>query len=193
MKRLLWTCLVATAALCSAAPAYAGAPNYTCRFGDVRLAGDVHRNVGLVQETPSRAVRVLEVVDDGSGGSGFTARRGRDRYVVRLLGAGDGRLLLGAPSTLALTTPGGRRVQRGACSAVTGDHRLGRLVAAAGAVRTAPQSAAPRVRGPTSLPLLWARVGAPRPVPVGWVAVTLWAADGSRRFGFAPQAAVRFP
>lgn len=172
----------------TAAPAFAGAPNYVCQFGALRIAADVQRDAALLQEAPDRVVRRLEVAGYGSGGSGFTAVRLRERYAVRLRGAGGGKLLRGARSELVQTTAAGTRVRRGVCTAITGDHRAGWIVKPGAPVRNAPRANAAAATGTDALPFVWSRGSA----PPGWVAVTLWTAVGSHSVGFLPQSVVRF-
>jgi hypothetical protein len=68
-----------------------------------------------------------------------------------------------------------------------------RVLVAGTAVRTAPRASAPSVADAAALPFVWSRRphGAP-PAPAGWVAVTLWRADGSHAVGFVPKPGVRF-
>ncbi|MBA3429727.1 MAG: hypothetical protein H0U07_14310 [Actinobacteria bacterium] len=183
--------LIAAALLGTAAPALAGAPNYTCRFGTLRIVADIHRDVGLLQEKPGTPLRTLGLPSYGSGGSGFTAVRGRERFTVRLLAAGDGKILQGARSELVRDTPARRYVQRGVCTAITGNHQAGRVTNVDAAVRTAPRPNAPPVTDASALPFVWSSPDAKLP-PAGWVAVRLWRADGHHTDGFLPEGNVRF-
>jgi hypothetical protein len=179
--------------LLTAPPALAGAPNYTCRFGTLRVVADVHRYFGLLQEAPRGPLRQLQVPLYGSGGSGFTAVSGRDRFTVRLLGGGGGEMLRGTRSQLVRVTPSTRRVYRGICTELPGNQHAGRVTAANVTVRTARRPGAPAVTDTFALPFVWSLTDAvQRLPPAGWVAVRLWRADGRHTDGFLPKRDVRF-
>jgi len=184
--------LITGGLLFGAAPALAGAPNYACAFGAIRVTADVHRNTAFLQEARSQVVRRLTVSGYGSGGSGVTVVDRRERYVVRLLGAGDGKLLRGARSRLVHWTPSGTTVRSGVCTAVTGDHRAGWVVKPAALPRTAPRSNATPVSATAALPFVWTHPRAAGSTPAGWIAVALWEADGGHSVGFMPESDVRF-
>jgi hypothetical protein len=153
----------------------------------------VHLDAGLLQEAPGRPLRRLDVPTYFSGGTGFVAVGAQQRYEVRLRDAPPTRRSV--RSDLVFTTRGSTRALAGVCSVIEGDQHPGRVVKPGALVRTAPRLDAPAVADRAALPFVWTYArNSPRAVPsppAGWVAVTLWRADGRRSEGFLPRPAVR--
>ena len=169
----------------------AGASNYACRFGAIRMVADVHAKAGFVQEGPGRPVVRLIVPSYASGGLGVTARWGADRIVVSLRDGGPTSYQRPSRSTMVVAR-GGK---------VTGPH-VGSCIAiaaAAGAlrsgavVRRAPDSRAALVDLRPSGPFVWmGSTPNATPIPKGWVRVYVWDPSAGMTPGFVRDGDVAF-
>ena len=180
--------LTAAGLLATAVPALAGAPNYVCRFGDLRIVADVHLD-GLHARGSGTPLQRLDVPTYGSGGSGFTASRGRLRYEVELVEASTVTMLVRTPSELVRTSPSGTSTRRGLCTLTQGNYHAGWVTKPSTVIRTHARVGAPAVTDDSALPFVWS---VPITAPAGWVAVRLLRADGRHADGFAPASGVRF-
>jgi hypothetical protein len=182
--------LVLAVLLATAAPALAGAPNFVCEFGALRIAADVHFETGLLQEAPGRPLKRVDVPTYVPGGAGFIALRKQQRYSVRLRNAPPTHQRV--RSDLVWTIGGGSRTLAGVCSVIRGDQHPGTVTTGA-TIRTKPDRHAPRVADASALPIVWSVPTINTPAfPSGWIAVQLWRADGGHSDGFVPRAQVSF-
>ena len=175
--------------------AHAGAPNFTCRFGSLRIAADVQAGSALLADR-NLHLRRASVPEYKSGGAGFTAIAGQDHLDVQLIHGGGGTLLQSAASTLTIRR--GRsdvRALTGTCSAITGDHVLGALLSSRLTVRSARSvDAAPVKPLSGSMPFVWTKVRyvSTSPNTADWIAVSLFNASGSERHGYVRSADAGF-
>jgi hypothetical protein len=172
----------------TASSALAGAANYSCQFGDLRIVGDIHRNTSLLQEAPEGTVTRLTITSYYSGGGGFRAARKGERVDVKLVRGGTGEELSNARSTLVWQRPGApsRRVI-GVCTAISGAFIAGRLATPDAVVRAAANDRAAAVSSP-ALPFVWSELHPD--VSRAWVKVSIVQADGRRLRGFVRSADV---
>lgn len=135
-------------------PAFAGAANFTCRFGSLQIAADVHAGAGLLV-SGSPTVERLRVPSYRSGGAGFTAVADRKRWDVWITGRPFGT---SSSAKLVYRPRSGRRRQAlGVCRIVSADHVLGLLESRFVRIRSAPHAgAAPLPRTAGAWPFVWA-------------------------------------
>ena len=171
--------------------AHAGALNYACRFGAIRMVADVHAKAGLVQEGPGQPVVRLIVPRYASGGLGFNARRGADRIVVSLRDGAPRNYQRPSRSTIVVArgdNVAGPRV--GSCIAIAG--AAGALRSGA-VVRRAADSRAALVDLRPSGPFVWSgSTPDATPIPKGWVRVDVWDPSAAMTPGFVRDGDVAF-
>lgn len=109
-------------------PANAGAPNYECRAGSVRIGIDQHRHAALIREGPE-LVQQASFVDGGDGGPlGLMTVPDGARSTVTVDGSGSSMTY--SPSIGPQTS--------GACAFVPGSYILGQVTGKRVYVRSGP-------------------------------------------------------
>ncbi len=175
------------ASLGTTAPAFAGASNFTCRFGSLRIAADVHAGAGMLL-SGSHAVERLRVPSYRSGGAGITAVADRRRWDVRIPGRSIGP---SSPATLVFRARDGRPTRiDGVCRSIPGNRVLGILRSGRAVVRSGPHAdAAPLAVKADDRPFIWAptRYGSDAATSREWIHVEINPIGGASSEGWVAR------
>ncbi len=173
--------------LIATTPAFAGASNFTCRFGSLRIAADVHAGAGLLL-SGSHAAERLRVPSYRSGGAGFTAVANRTRWDVRIPG---NSFVSSSRAELVYRRRDGRPTRfHGVCRRIFGDRVLGILRSGRAVVRSGPHAdAAPLAVKADDRPFIWAptRYGSDAATSGEWIHVEIDPIGGASSEGWVAR------
>ena len=137
--------IAAALAMGVAARAEAGAPNYECQAGRLRIGIDQHRRAGLARVTGG-SVQAVTFVDANQNGPSLdlTVTINSRKATVRVRGTG---------SAMSIADSGG--TVNGSCAFVPGDHALGHVTASKLVLRASPSVDATHVAVVARGSLVW--------------------------------------